>query len=295
MKNGQQSDRRLECVESGQPLQGEQFLRFAKHGAYLLYIQILGFRALVEKGDNLCRIVDSLDAHRPGAFKTVVSSDVALSYTTVPPKDVDTCQHLMMYLCEFVQDLRYRLVGRDLYFCAYLARGAFNHGRLENVEAFCGEALARARRRESEIQCTGLFIDDEALPDCNVFFTTPYDSRCHFVHLMQSLENVGFGDIPYPISADLITSGELARFLAYDVTYLRNVHAKMNKQSLSPRVRAKYLSTSAMVFAALSRRNRKRSFGSGQPLAGFQRADQAAAFRSSKRGVNALAQDAHDG
>ena len=82
---------------------------------------------------------------------------------------------------------------------------------------------------------------------------------------MQSLENVGFGNIPYPIPADLIASGELARFLAYDVTYLRNVHAKMNKQSLSPRVRAKYLSTSAMVFAALSRRNRKRSFGSGQP------------------------------
>ena len=97
----------------------------------------------------------------------------------------------MTYLCEFAQDLLYRLVGRGLHFRAYW-RGRLQHGCLENVDAFYGEALARARRRESEIQCTGLFIDDDVLPDCNVFLTTPYDSRCHFVHLMQSLEDVGF-------------------------------------------------------------------------------------------------------
>ena len=250
MKNEQRSDRRLECVASGQSLQGEQFPEIAKHGAYLLYTHVLGFRALVEKGgdvDGLCGIIDSLDALRPDAFKTVVFSDVALSYTTVPPTDADTRQHLVMYLCEFAQDLFYRLVGRGWHFRAYLARGAFSHGRLENVEAFCGEALVRARRHESEIQCTGLFIDDDVLPDCNVFLTTPYDSQCHFVHLMQSLENVEFGNIPYPIPADLIASRDLASRLAYDITYLRNVHAKMNKQSLSPRVRVKYLSTWQMV------------------------------------------------
>ena len=82
-----------------------------------------------------------------------------------------------------------------------------------------------------------------------MFFTTPHDPRCHFVHLMRSLENVGFGNIPYPIPADLIASRELARFLAYDVTYLRNVHASMNRPSLSPRVRAKYLSTWQMIGA----------------------------------------------
>ena len=46
---------------------------------YLLYIHILGFRALVEKGgdvDGLCGIINSLDAHKPGAFETVVFSDV---------------------------------------------------------------------------------------------------------------------------------------------------------------------------------------------------------------------------
>ena len=75
MKNGQQSDRRFECAESGQSLQGEQFDEFAKHDTYLLYIHILGFRALVEEGgdgDGLCGIIDSLDAHGPDAFKTVV-------------------------------------------------------------------------------------------------------------------------------------------------------------------------------------------------------------------------------
>jgi hypothetical protein len=221
-----------------------------EHGTYLLYIHILGFRALVEKGgdvDGLCGMIDSLDAHRADAFKTVVFPYTAVSYTTLPPTDFDTRQHLVMYLCEFAQDLFYRLVGIGWHFRAYLARGAFSRGRLENVEAFCGEALARARRREREIQCTGLFIDDDVLPDCDKFFTTPYDTRCHFVHLMQSLGNVEFGNIPYPIPAGLIASGELARFLAYDVTYLRNVHANMNKQSLSRKIRVKYLSTWQMI------------------------------------------------
>ena len=217
---------------------------------YLLYIHILGLRALVEEGgdvDGLCGIIDSLDAHRPDAFKTVVFSDVALSYTTVPPTDADARQHMVMYLCEFAQDLLYRLVGRGWHFRAYLARGTFSHGRLENVEAFCGETLVRARRRASAIQCTGLFIDNDVLPDCNVFPTTPYDSRCHFVHLMQSLENVGFGNIPYPIPVGLIASRALEWRLAYDITYLRNVYANMNRQSLSPRIRVKYLSTWQMV------------------------------------------------
>ena len=219
---------------------------------YLLYSHVLGFRALVENGgdgDGLCGIIDSLDAHRPDAFETVVFSDVALSYTTVPPTDADTCQHLVMYLCEFAKDLFYRLVGRGLHFRAYLAPGAFSHGRLENVETFRGEALIRARRRASEIQCTGLFIDDDVLPDCNVFPTTPYDPRCHFVHLMQSLENVGFGNIPYPIPVELIASRDLASRLAYDITYLRNVYTNMNKQSLSPKIRARYLSTWQMIRA----------------------------------------------
>src|ERR1700733_15503451 len=104
MKNDQQSsDCRFECVESGRSLQGKQFLKIAEDGAYLLYVDLLGSGPLAEEGgdvDGLCDIIDSLDAHRPGAFETVVFPDVALSYTTVPPTDVDTRQHLVMYLCE---------------------------------------------------------------------------------------------------------------------------------------------------------------------------------------------------
>ena len=106
MKNDQQSDRRFECVASGQSLQGEQFLQFAEHGAYLLCVDVLGFGPLVERSsdvDGLCGIINSLDAHRPDAFKTVVFPYTALSYTTLPPTDADTRQHLVMYLCEFAQ------------------------------------------------------------------------------------------------------------------------------------------------------------------------------------------------
>jgi hypothetical protein len=188
-----------------------------EHGTYLLYVDVLGFSALVEKGGDvggLCSIIDSLDAHNPGAFDTVVFSDAALVYATVRPRNLSTRRHLVMYLCEFAQDLFYRLVGKDLHFRAYLARGAFSHGRLENVVAFHGEALARARRHESDIQCTGLFIDDDRLPDCNVLLTTPYDSRCHFVHLMQLLEDIRFET--YPIPSELNVSGELGWLLAND-------------------------------------------------------------------------------
>ena len=103
------------------------------------------------------------------------------------------------------------------------------------------------RGRASEIQCTGLFIDDDVLPDCNVFLTTPFNSQCHFVHLMQSLEDVRFKNLAYPIPAGLFASKDLASRLAYDITYLRNVYANMNRQSLSPRIRVKYLSTWQMI------------------------------------------------
>ena len=80
-----------------------------------------------------------------------------------------------------------------------------------------------------------------------MFPTTAYGSRCHFVHLMQSLENLGFGNIPYPIPPGLIASGELARFLAYDVTYLKSVHAEREQTVVVAKVRVKYLSTWQMI------------------------------------------------
>jgi hypothetical protein len=122
-------------------------------GTYLLYVDLLGSGPLVDESggvDGLCGIIDSLDAHNHDAFDTVVFSDTAVVYSTVLPAGIVARRHLVTYLCEFAQELLCRLVGRGLHLRAYLARGAFNHGRLENVEAFQGETLARAPARERD-------------------------------------------------------------------------------------------------------------------------------------------------
>jgi hypothetical protein len=85
---------------------------------YLLYIDILGFSELVlKKGriEDLYDQIDTLNSHEHTAFKTLAFSDTILIYNTV-----EWGRHyLVMYLCEFAQDLFYRLVSRDLHFRAY--------------------------------------------------------------------------------------------------------------------------------------------------------------------------------
>jgi hypothetical protein len=219
-------------------------------GKYLLYIDVLGFSDLVLKRRQvreLYSIINSLHAHEHPNFKTIAFSDTILIYNTYDPDSDQDRHYLVMFLCEFAQDLFYRLIGRDLHFRAYLAQGEFNHERLENIEAFYGEALVRAHRRAGEIQCCGLFIENNLLGDCDVFQTEPYDVDCHFVHLMQLLDSIRFKDVTYPISAELILPMGNEWLLAYELTYLRHIHGHMNDTNLSPRVRLKYAAAWQMI------------------------------------------------
>jgi hypothetical protein len=219
---------------------------------YLLYLDILGFSDLVLKKGNIDRlynIIDSLNAFKHDYFKAIGFSDTLLIYNTHNPKTPHARQYLIMFLCEFAKDLFYRLIGKDIHFRAYLARGAFKNRELKNIHVFYGEALIRAYRREGEIQCCGLFIENDLLTDCDVFHTTPYDDKCHFVHLMQSLDHILLFEEQLPIPPELIVAQGMEWFLAYDFTYLREIYNHMNNAALPPRVRVKYGSTWQMIRA----------------------------------------------
>jgi len=98
----------------------------------LLYLDILGFSELVSKSakvQELYSIVDKLNvfSHKP-QFECIVFSDTMLVYNSVPLSQNDRST-AVMWMCEFAQDLFYRLIGRDLYFRALLTEGQFEPPR----------------------------------------------------------------------------------------------------------------------------------------------------------------------
>jgi hypothetical protein len=116
---------------------------------YLLYIDMLGFSDLVLKrggvGD-LYKIIDSLNVHKHSAFKTIAFSDTLLVYNTYEPNTADDRRYAVMFMCEFAQDLFYRLVPRDLHFRAFLTKGEFEHQYLPHLQAFYGTPAGEGHR-----------------------------------------------------------------------------------------------------------------------------------------------------
>jgi len=75
----------------------------------LLYIDILGFSNLVEekprKINMLYRIINFLTVHSHYAFKTIVFFDTSIVYNRKDPVSDYDRNYLVMYACEFAQDL----------------------------------------------------------------------------------------------------------------------------------------------------------------------------------------------
>jgi hypothetical protein len=188
--------------------------------------------------DELYAIINSLNVHKHHAFKTIAFSDTLIVYNIYETDTPDNRRYHVMYMCEFAQDLFYRLVPRDLHFRAFLTKGEFEHQQLDNLQAFYGEALVAAYRREKTIDCTGLFIDAPILPDCAIFHYERYDAVTYFIHLMQSLDQTRFKDVTFPLDPILIEESHWE--LAYDFRYLKNIYGHMNNPELEPRIRAKH-------------------------------------------------------
>jgi hypothetical protein len=154
---------------------------------YFLYVDILGFSSLVtqDRVGDLYHRLDSLNAHSHSSFSTIVFSDTIVIYNK---DDLDWDERdktaLVSRLCEFAADLFYRLISQDIHFRAYICCGEFAHSKMHHIEAFYGRALIQSYQREREIQCTGLFIDNELVPYVEIFVTDKYDDRSHYVHLL---------------------------------------------------------------------------------------------------------------
>ena len=213
---------------------------------YLLYIDILGFSDLVkndpQKVEHIYNIIDNLNAHQHNAFKTIVFSDTILVYNIIDPVSIQDHQYLVMYLCEFVQDLLYRTITKNVYFKAILVYENFKHYHLKNVECFFGKGLIDSYNKEKEIVSIGLYIHEECNKYNNIFPTLKYDSDYRFVYLNQDLERLLIlNEGKLPIDESIIEETDDFCRLIWDVELLKNVHHLMINHPLA-KVRIKYLS-----------------------------------------------------
>jgi len=199
---------------------------------YLLYIDILGFSALIDEGatkiDDLYEAIASLHVHRHPAFRVIIFSDTILVYNCTGGEAREDRSYLIMFLCEFAQDLQKRLTGRGIFFRAILVRGQFRHYELNAIPCFFGTALVRAYRAEKSIPAIGLFMERPLVSDSDIFKSVPFDDEHNFVFITQGLNTVEdlWGgiidrfeleetDLIYMLVPELLFLRDVSRFAAF--------------------------------------------------------------------------------
>lgn len=214
---------------------------------HLLYIDILGFSELAMAGspriDDLYEVITSLNALKDSGFGAIVFSDTILIYNMDWPDSKESRQCMVMYLCEFAQDLQHRLTKRNIFFRAVLVKGEFTHYELNSVPCFYGPALIAAYNAEKHIKATGLFMHESIVQDSHIFKTKVFNPEFHFVYITQGLhyaEHYLGGQ--FPIDKGLLEDAEFIYQLVPEVIHLRQIHREMNKH-LDAGVRAKYQAT----------------------------------------------------
>lgn len=124
-----------------------------------LYIDLLGFSAFVRDGrlvESVYADIDKLNVftHAP-YFKSIAFSDTILVYSSELWSDCTDRVGAIMWMCEFAQDLFYRLLGKKVHFRALLTIGEFNHAKMTNIDSFYGDALIRTYEHEKKIDLRG--------------------------------------------------------------------------------------------------------------------------------------------
>jgi len=218
--------------------------RRALEERFFLYIDVLNFGHLVtQKGEveKLYEIINRLHVHRHDVFTTIIFSDTILVYNKSHARGLEDVRYMVMYLCEFAQDLFYRLVGTDIHFRAYITCGDFAHYPMENInDVFYGEALIEAYNAEKKIQAMGLFMNNLVVPYSSIFKTARFNRSCQFVYIMQSLQRYSARKQDYPLAPASIVDTDAIWLLAYDIRYLQNIFVHKTDTTHPPRVRRKY-------------------------------------------------------
>ena len=212
---------------------------------YLLYIDILGFKNLVQndvaKVHDAYQILDNLNVHKHDVFNTIVFSDTVLVYNKYNPTTEADHSYIVMFACEFAQDLLHRFVGQNLFFRALLTYGNFDHYKRRNIECFFGPALIKAYEQEKNIQSQGLFVDNNSNQYNDIFKTSRYDSDLSFVYLTQALDRLHQDTQGiFPANPILFDNTDDAYFLLPEIRLLQDTHHFMINH-LDPKVRTKHL------------------------------------------------------
>ncbi len=213
---------------------------------YLLYIDILGFKSLVDHNPgsipSLYAIIDSLNAHMHDAFNTLVFSDTILVYSKDNRlKSEHDHKYAVMYSCEFAQDLMYRFVGTDFAFRAVLVHGEFDRYKLNRFDCFYGSALVRAHLLEREIKSIGLFIDIASQKHNEIFPVAKHSAELSYVFLNQHTQGLmeWWGEFPIADPASFQSTGSEYGAVK-DVRLLKEWYDRANNDP-DPDVRLKYL------------------------------------------------------
>lgn len=213
---------------------------------YLLYIDILGFADLVKTDYDKIRLlfekIDELNVHKHNAFQTIVFSDTILIVNKQLPKSIHEHEYLVMYACEFAQDLMFRCIDLEIQFRAILTYGEFYYEKLNNIEAYHGKALVNAYYKEKDINCLGLFIDKSIL-HYNIFFNTvSFDKDLHFVFLTKNIEHLCyFYDAAHlPLDPFIIEKTGEFPYLKEEVKILETLKRNIDTQ-IDSKIRSKYL------------------------------------------------------
>ncbi|MCL2116878.1 MAG: hypothetical protein FWH27_00475 [Planctomycetaceae bacterium] len=209
---------------------------------YLLYIDILGFSNLVKedspKIERLFTIIDNLNMHKHFDFQTIVFSDTILCFNSGVPTTHD--EYLVMYACEFVQNLLYRSADLGIQFRAILTYGEFFYEKLSHIEKYYGKALVEAHDKEKEINGIGLFIHKDILKYNTNFETVCFDKDLHFVYLMQCMESL----LPYaheiPLRNSVVQDVIDPSHIKLEVRVLETVKKNIDDTQLDSKIRGKY-------------------------------------------------------
>jgi hypothetical protein len=217
---------------------------------FLLYIDILGFSDLVAGGSpiihDLYEVIASLNVHNHSAFRAIVFSDTILVYNTDGGDTKPDRQYLVMFLCEFAQDLQYRLTMRGVFFRAVLVYGEFTHYELNSIPCFFGPALIDACKAEKELQAIGLFMHKSIVGDSDIFKTAHFSEHFDFVFITQSLDRVeNFYGGHFPIDQFTIEEMELIDHLVAELLHLEQLHHGKYEYE-KEKTRVKYANTLAL-------------------------------------------------
>lgn len=212
---------------------------------FLLYIDILGFKELTKnnhkKIEKIYKIINGLQVHRDKSYETIIFSDTLLVYNKFSVENERIRPSTIMFLCEFAQDLMYRLAGTNVSFRAVISYGEFSDSKMKNLRAFYGSGLVDAYETEKSIPCTGLFLTNECSKYNNVFPMVKFNKNLNFVILFQTLKSLAYNQKYLPFHEEEILNSA-PPYLIAEVLHLKYIYT-MLKTHKDPDVRTKFLHT----------------------------------------------------